>query len=99
MKTATISEAKNHLSELLVRVKRGETVLILDRDRPVARLEPVGRYDDADDDGRLEDLERRGIIRRPKRRPGKNLLATLPPAPRVEADVVAALLAGRDEGR
>ena len=99
MKTATISEAKNHLSELLVRVKRGETVLILDRDRPVARLEPVGRYEDADDGARLEELERRGVIRRPKRRPGKNLLATLPPAPQVKADVLAALLAERDEGR
>jgi prevent-host-death family protein len=99
MKTATISEAKNHLSELLVRVKRGETVLILDRDRPVARLEPVGRYEGADVDARLEELERRGVIRRPKRRPGKNLLATLPPAPQIKADVLAALLAERDEGR
>jgi lipoic acid synthetase len=34
MKSATISQAKNHLSELLARVKRGETVLILERDRP-----------------------------------------------------------------
>ena len=99
MKTVTISEAKNHLSELLLRVKRGETVLILDRDRPVARLEPLGQYEDAHDDARLEELERRGVIRRPKRRPGKNLLETLPPAPQVKADVLAALLAERDEGR
>jgi prevent-host-death family protein len=99
VKTATISEAKNHLSELLSRVKRGETVLILERDRPVARLEPIGRSDVAGDDGWLDELERRGVIRRPKRRPGKNLLATLPSAPKVRVDALAALLAEREEGR
>jgi prevent-host-death family protein len=99
VKTATISEAKNHLSELLSRVKRGETVLILERDRPVARLEPIGRSDVAADDGWLDELERRGVIRRPKRRPGKNLLATLPSAPKVRVDALAALLAEREEGR
>ena len=98
MKTTTISEAKNHLSELLARVKRGETILILDRDCPVARLEPVDPSQLPGED-RLSELERRGVIRRPKRRPGKNLLATLPPAPKIEADVLGALLAERDEGR
>jgi len=98
MKTATISQAKNHLSQLIARVKKGESVLILDRDRPVARLEPVLGAELGDDD-RLADLVRRGVVRLPTRRPGKNLLATLPPAPKAEADVLAALIAERDEGR
>jgi prevent-host-death family protein len=72
VKTAAISQARNHLSELLASVKRGESVLILERDRPIARIvpvEPAGR----DDDERLAELERRGIIRRAARPPRKTL--------------------------
>ena len=98
MKTATISHAKNHLSELLAGVKRGQTVLILERNRPIARIVPVDSSALGDEE-HLADLERRGVIRRPARPPGKNLLAALPPAPKVKADIVAALLAEREEGR
>ncbi len=41
MLTSTISETKNHLSRLLAKVRKGESLLILDRKRPVARIEPV----------------------------------------------------------
>jgi prevent-host-death family protein len=41
VKKATVSQAKNHLSELLVAVKRGESVLILECDRPIAQLVPL----------------------------------------------------------
>ncbi|MDQ2917172.1 MAG: type II toxin-antitoxin system prevent-host-death family antitoxin [Pseudomonadota bacterium] len=93
MKTATISHAKNHLSELLAGVKRGESVLILERDRPIARLVPVER----DDDERLADLERRGIIRRAARPPRK----TLPPPIDWPAgdSLLDALLRDREEAR
>ena len=40
MQRATITEAKDGLSKLLDRVKAGETILIMDRGVPVARLEP-----------------------------------------------------------
>jgi len=40
MQRATITEAKVGLSKLLERVKAGETILIMDRGVPVARLEP-----------------------------------------------------------
>ena len=98
MKTATISEAKNHLSELLARVKRGETVLILERDRPVARIEPIAGTSSPDRE-RLKELERRGVLRRARRRPGANFLKSLPPAPRAQVDLIGALLSERDEGR
>ena len=42
MKTATITEAKNGLSALIDRVRAGESVLILDRGVPIARIEPIG---------------------------------------------------------
>lgn len=38
---STISETKNRLSELLARVRRGETLIIMDRKTPVARVEAV----------------------------------------------------------
>ena len=35
---STISNTKNHLSELIQKVRSGETVMILDRDTPVAKV-------------------------------------------------------------
>jgi antitoxin (DNA-binding transcriptional repressor) of toxin-antitoxin stability system len=37
----TISETKNRLSELLKRVRSGETLIIMDRKMPVARVEAI----------------------------------------------------------
>jgi len=62
MKTASVTETKNQLSALLDRVRAGESVLILDRGVPVARLEPVVGMDDAD--ARVARLERAGILKR-----------------------------------
>ena len=96
MKRATISETKNRLSELLTHVKRGETVLILERDRPIARIVPVESSERSDDE-RLADLERRGIIRRAARPPRK----TLPPPIELPdgVSILEALLQERDEAR
>ena len=41
MITASAATARNQLSRLLRRVKLGESILITDRNRPVARLVPV----------------------------------------------------------
>jgi hypothetical protein len=62
MKKASITEAKNGLSALIERVKAGESALIMDRGRPVARLEPTGAGADTDDVRRPR-LIRDGIIR------------------------------------
>jgi prevent-host-death family protein len=65
MKRATITEAKNGLSALIDRVKAGESILITDRGVPVARLESATTSAaDADDEGRLDRLERAGAITR-----------------------------------
>lgn len=99
MKIASITEAKNQLSALLERVRNGETVLITDRDRPVARLEPVGADDRMDADGRLSHLERSGIIRRSTVNPAKAILQKRPPKANKGHSILLALLAERDEGR
>lgn len=97
MKTATITQAKNGLSSLIDRVRAGESVLITDRGRPVARLEPI--TSSAEGDGRSLRLERAGYLRIGSTAPPLDLLRQ--PAPRLRdgASAVDALLADRREGR
>jgi prevent-host-death family protein len=45
MKTASISDVKNCFSAYIDRVRRGESVLITDRNQPVARLTPLASGD------------------------------------------------------
>ncbi|MGH2662627.1 MAG: type II toxin-antitoxin system Phd/YefM family antitoxin [Actinomycetota bacterium] len=97
MKRATVTEAKNHLSSLLDRVKAGETILITDRRVPVARLEPaIGG--EGDDEARLARLERKGIIRRGKGGISNEILEPPPKLP-PGVSVVDALIQERREGR
>jgi antitoxin (DNA-binding transcriptional repressor) of toxin-antitoxin stability system len=98
MKNVNIAELRNRLSYYLRRVQRGESILVCDRDRVIARLERVEpRALASEDDAEwLSRLERRGVVRRGKGKLTKDWLAR---APRVRADVVAALLEEREEGR
>ncbi len=41
MKTANIAELKNRLSNYLADVKRGEEILISDRNKPIAKIVPL----------------------------------------------------------
>ena len=97
MKTSTITEAKNGLSALIDRVRGGESILILDRGVPVARLEPVTAI--ADPSGRLRRLERAGIVRSSSSPVPLELLRQPAPSLAPGASVVAALLAERELGR
>jgi len=98
MAVAKVSDLKNRLSHYLRLVRGGESVLVTDRDRVIARIEPAGDPAVADDDeGRwLDDLERRGVIRRGQ---GKLPRGWLQRRPRLKADVVGALLEERQSGR
>jgi antitoxin (DNA-binding transcriptional repressor) of toxin-antitoxin stability system len=96
MKKASITEARNNLSGLIDGLKNGSAVLIMDRGRPVARLEPV-TGDDSDHDESLAQLVRDGLVR-PQRKPlARSFLRTDPPAIAVSA--VDMLIAERREGR
>ena len=97
MSTTTITDAKNGLSALIDRVKGGESILILDRGVPVARLEPVAGS--SDPTGRLLRLERVGVIRVGEAPPPLDLLRRPAPALVSGASVVGALLEERREGR
>lgn len=97
MKVATITEAKNRLSAFLDLVRSGETVLIVDRGVPVARLESAVTADDVA--GRVARLERAGLVRRGTAPPPLELILSDPPEPRRGGSVLEALLEERREGR
>ncbi len=98
MLVATITEAKNRLSALIDHVRAGDSVLILDRGIPVARLESaVSTVPDAD--GRLARLQRQGAVRPARGSTARDLLSETPPSPRSGASAVRALLDERRAGR
>jgi prevent-host-death family protein len=43
MSTINLSEAKAHLGRYLQRVEKGETVIICERNKPIARLAPLAK--------------------------------------------------------
>jgi prevent-host-death family protein len=92
---ATISELKNRLSAYLKKVRAGQSILIVDRDEPIARLERIEK--DAVEGGRLARLERAGLVRRGSGR--IDVPALRRGLPRSGASVLGALLDDRREGR
>lgn len=83
IKTVGTAELKAHLSSHLKSVKRGETITILDRREPVARLVPV-------------DAPTRPVVIRPAK-PGLHGVRLLPPIRGARGDVVDDLMAERAE--
>jgi antitoxin (DNA-binding transcriptional repressor) of toxin-antitoxin stability system len=98
MKLVNIAELKNRLGFYLRAVRRGEAVLVRDRDRVIARIEPAGERAARDGDERLGELERRGIVRRGSGPLTREILARRV-RPRRPADAVGALLREREDGR
>lgn len=98
MYKANVTYTRNHLSEILARVREGETILIMDRQQPVARLVPIeaGSVEGVHCQG---DLIRRGLLRPARHRLDPKSLAALPwPKGRDGGDIVDSLLADREEG-
>lgn len=93
MKRVSVTDLKNKLSEYLRLVKKGETVEIVERNVPIARIEGVTRARNS----RLvdiADLERRGILKRPLEAWDPEFLKNRPPTP-CKVDVVKVLIEQR----
>jgi len=99
MKKATITEAKNNLSALIDGLKSVSPVLIVDRGRPVARLEAVTGDLEGGQDGRLARLLRDGLVRPRRTGPPRALFGSQPPRANAGASAVDALIEERREGR
>ncbi|MHC4547561.1 MAG: type II toxin-antitoxin system Phd/YefM family antitoxin [Planctomycetota bacterium] len=87
MKRLRIAEFKARLSEHLRAVRRGESLIVMDRDNPIARVVPY------------ETGEEPLTVRKPvgKHRSLQNV--PLPPRLKIKADVVALLLEERQGER
>jgi len=96
MKPVKIAELKNHLSYYLRRVRLGESILVADRNRVIARIERVSDRDAVPETEAewVERLEATGVIRRGA---GRVDVKWLRKKPIVKADVVSLLVRERDE--
>ena len=99
MRTASITEAKNQLSALIDQVRNGDTIVITDRGRPVARLASLVTDRVGATTGRLERLEREGLVQRGGESGPVAEIQRSPPRPKRGASVVQAVFDDRDEGR
>jgi len=81
MKSVNIAELKNRLSLYLNEVKAGEEILVRDRNQPVARIVPLARSRDEDEE--LLTLASQGKLRLGEGRLEKSFWEM--PAPRVPA--------------
>lgn len=85
MKKANIAEIKNRLSHYLELVKRGETVLVMDRKTPVARIVPVphpAHMSSDEEKAWLRRMEEKGILRVGPMKGVPEILNTPPPGKR-----------------
>lgn len=84
MKSVNIAELKNHLSGYLNEVKAGQEILVRDRNQPVARIVPLARSED-------EDEELVALASQGKLRLGEGIVEESfwkMPAPRVSAAIL-----------
>lgn len=100
MKTVTITELKNRLSALLDLVRNGSTIIVLDRNQPIAKLTSAVDNENSEASNRLLRLERAGLIRRgTKIRNLAQLLDTPAPKPSKKESLVQIFLEERRASR
>ena len=97
MTTASVTQTKNNLSKLLKKVRHGESVLILERNVPVARLEPLPPGSKEADEARYLELERQGLMKRGKGKLPKDFWTR--PLPQFKKSLIHAVLEERREAR
>ena len=91
MRRVTVTELKNKLSQYLRLVKKGETIEVVERSIPIARLERLRTSDDAE----LSQLVRDGIVT-PARGAAPDDLFARPPI-RCRGDAVRAVVEQRGD--
>ena len=97
MKKATITETKNNLSKLLKEVRNGNSIVILDRGTPIARLDPIAQ---SEIDNLVSSLVRSGLGSNPQRSLDPNeFLSRRKVRLKPGTSAVQALVSEREEAR
>lgn len=94
MQRVTVTQLKNGLSHYLRLVKQGQTLEIVERSVPIARIEAIARRRGRRKD-QLVRLVRDGVVAVAKKRPDRGLVDKPPVA--CDADVVKALVEERGD--
>jgi len=96
MERVSISKLKDQLSAYLKKVEAGQTVIVTDRNKPVARLEPIGPA--LWESERIAELVRQGLVSMSKAPPLSidEIRRLRPAAP--SARLLEALLEERESG-
>lgn len=97
MRYEPISLVKNNLSAMVREVQQGETIIITDHGRPVARLEPMGPIDQSD--ARLRALVDDGLVSLPRKPADAGVLELPMPSVVAGPSAVDYLLEEREAGR
>ena len=93
MKTASVTHLKNTLSARLKEVVAGETVMITDRRKPIAILQPLSADQQED---RLATLYHQGILQPPSKQLDRKVFFKLPRG-KCGRSLSAAIQEDRDE--
>jgi prevent-host-death family protein len=94
---ANVSTLKNSLSRYLQKVRQGETIEVVDRDLPIARIIPIEASTQRSEEWLMQ-LDRLGLIRRGNMKGCQEILKEPSPG-NLSANVLEALLDERRDGR
>ena len=97
MDRVSLTDFRRRLGAYLRKARAGETIVIVDRNRPIARLEPIRHRGTTDD--RVDRLEAAGIVRRGRKPWRPDRLKAKADLPRSKHSVLAALLDSRRSSR
>jgi prevent-host-death family protein len=96
MKTVNIGDLKNNLSHYLSEVRQGRSVLVKDRNKPIARIVPLSWSED-DEESELAALAAEGKVTLPIEKGGLPELFFKAKLPSVDRDAARMLIEDRDD--
>ena len=93
MRAVNIGDLKNNLSRYLTAVRKGEELVVKDRDRVIAKIVP---FESGDDESELADLISLGMARAPKTRQPLPRSFWTKPLPETTLDLTELIREDRD---
>jgi prevent-host-death family protein len=96
MRSVNIAELRRGLAGYLKRVRRGEEVVVRDRNVPIARIVPLGAAEE-DFAAELRQLAAQGLVRLPRKKLDIEKILEMPSAELPASALLTALKAEREE--